>query len=115
MDFVVFELPEVTILSGHVEGTGLKALHQHLSVEILSASDTSKVQSVLPLPLSYYFQIRDLPKGKHLVQLRSGLPANTHRFESEIIEVDLKKHPQIHVGPIRYSIKEHHHKQASFI
>lgn len=111
VDFIVFEQPEVTILSGHVEGTGLESLQQHLSVEIKSASETSKVESILPLPLSYYFQIRDLPKGKHLVQLRSGLPSNTHKFESEIIEVDLEKHPQIHVGPIRYSIEEQHHKQ----
>jgi len=111
VDFIVFEQLEVTILSGRVEGTGLESLQQHLSVEIKSASETSKIESVLPLPLSYYFQIRDLPKGKHLVQLRSGLPSNTHKFESEIIEVDLEKHPQIHVGPIRYSIEEQHHKQ----
>jgi len=113
VDFIVFEQPEVTILSGHVEGTGLEVLQPHLSVEIKSSNDALKVESVLPLPLSYYFQIRDLPKGKHLVQLRSGLPSNTHRFESEIIEVDLEKHPHIHVGPIRYSIEEQHHKQAS--
>lgn len=112
VDFIVFEQPELTILSGHVEGTGLEALQPHLSVEIKSASDLSKVQSVLPLPLSYYFQIRNLPKGKHFVQLRSRLPSSTHRFKSEIIEVDLEKHPQTHVGPIRYSIKEErHHKK----
>lgn len=111
VDFIVFEQPELTILSGHVEGTGLEALQPHLSVEIKSVSGTSKVQSVLPLPLSYYFQIRDLPKGKHLVQLRSGLPAKTHRFESEVIEVDLEKYPQIHVGPMKYSVEEYHQKQ----
>lgn len=113
VDFFVFEQPELTILSGHVEGAGLESLQQHLSVEIRSATEISKVESVLPLPLSYYFQIRDLPKGKHLVQLRSGLPSNTHKFESEIIEVDLEEQPQIHVGPITYRIEEQHHKQVN--
>ncbi|ONK63217.1 uncharacterized protein A4U43_C07F12600 [Asparagus officinalis] len=111
VDFIVFEEPEVTILSGHVEGTGLEVLQPHLSVEIKSASDTSKIESVLSLPLSYYFQIRDLPRGKHLLQLRSALPSNTHRFESEIFEVDLEKHPHLHVGPIKFSVEEQHHKQ----
>ncbi|AQK91358.1 Carbohydrate-binding-like fold [Zea mays] len=111
IDFVVFERPEVTILSGHVEGDGIDTLHPHLSVEIRSATDSSRVEAVLPLPLSYYFEVRDLPKGKHLVQLRSGLPSHTHRFESELVEVDLEKDPQIHVGPLKYKTEERHQKQ----
>ncbi|TVU21253.1 hypothetical protein EJB05_30878 [Eragrostis curvula] len=111
IDFVVFERPEVTILSGHVEGDGIDTLQPHLSIEIRSAADPSRVESVLPVPLSYYFEVRDLPKGKHLVQIRSGLPSHTHRFESEIVEVDLEKQPQIHVGPLKYRTEERHHKQ----
>uniref|UniRef100_A0A0A9B2T1 DUF7152 domain-containing protein n=1 Tax=Arundo donax TaxID=35708 RepID=A0A0A9B2T1_ARUDO len=111
IDFVVFERLEVTILSGHVEGDGIETLQPHLSVEIRSVADPSRIESVLPVPLSYHFEVRDLPKGKHLVQLRSGLPSHTHRFESELVEVDLEKQPQIHVGALKYKIEERHHKQ----
>uniref|UniRef100_A0A0D9V022 Carbohydrate-binding-like fold protein n=1 Tax=Leersia perrieri TaxID=77586 RepID=A0A0D9V022_9ORYZ len=111
IDFVVFERPEVTILSGHVEGDDVDMLQPHLSVEIRSAADPSRIESVLPVPLSYYFEVQNLPKGKHLVQLCSGLPSHTHRFESEIVEVDLDQQPQIHVGPLKYKTEERHHKQ----
>ncbi|KAJ0979944.1 hypothetical protein J5N97_015418 [Dioscorea zingiberensis] len=111
VDFVVFEQPDITILSGHVEGTDLDTLQPHLSVEIRPASDPSKIESAFPLPLSYFFEIRDLPKGKHLVQLSSSLPSNVHKFETEILEVDLEKQPQLHIGPLRYKFEEYHHKQ----
>ncbi|XP_051224560.1 uncharacterized protein [Lolium perenne] len=111
ISFVVFEQPETTILSGHVEGDGIDVLQPHLSVEIRSAVDPSRIVSVVPVPLSYYFEVRNLPKGKHLVQLRSGLPSHTHIFESELVEVDLEKQPQIHVGPVKYKTEERHHKQ----
>ncbi|KAM7276017.1 hypothetical protein ACFE04_017883 [Oxalis oulophora] len=111
LDFVVFEQPEMNILSGHVEGKRIEELQSHLLVEIKSAIDPSKVESVFPLPLSNFFQVKDLPKGKHLLQLRSNLPSSTHRFESEIIEVDLDKNVQIHVGPLRYKVEEDFHKQ----
>ncbi|KAG0480871.1 hypothetical protein HPP92_011729 [Vanilla planifolia] len=111
VNFVVFEDPEKTILSGHVEGVDLEALQPHLTVEIRSASDPSKVEAVVPLPLSYYFQIPDLPKGPHLVQLRSGLQLNNNGFKSEILEVDLQKQHQVHVGPLKYSLVGHHLKQ----
>ncbi|KAK1277905.1 hypothetical protein QJS04_geneDACA007053 [Acorus gramineus] len=111
LDFVIFEQPERTFLSGHVEGISLEELQPHLLVEVKLASDSSKFKSVFPLPLSSYFQIPDLPKGRHLVQLQSTLPSSTHRFESDIIEVDLQKQPQIHVGPLRYKVEERHHKQ----
>jgi hypothetical protein len=110
---VVFEQPETTILSGHVEGDGIDVLQPHLSVEIRSAVDPSRIVSVVPVPLSYYFEVRNLPKGKHLVQLRSGLPSHTHIFESELVEVDLEKQPQIHVGPVKYKTEERHHKQVT--
>lgn len=112
VDFVVFEQPDITILSGHVEGADLVTLQPHLSVEIRSASDPSNIESAFPLPLSFFFEIRDLPKGKHLVQLRSGLPSNVHKFETEVLEIDLEKQPQLHVGPLRYTFEEYHHKQV---
>ncbi|KAM0954506.1 putative carboxypeptidase-like, regulatory domain superfamily, immunoglobulin-like protein [Dioscorea sansibarensis] len=111
VDFVVFEQPDITILSGHVEGADLVTLQPHLSVEIRSASDPLKIESAFPLPLSLFFEIRDLPKGKHLVQLRSGLPSNVHKFETEVLEIDLEKRPQLHIGPLRYTFEEYHHKQ----
>ncbi|XP_052184978.1 uncharacterized protein LOC127796711 [Diospyros lotus] len=111
LDFLVFEQPELTILSGHVEGKTINELHSHLRVEIKSANDPTKIESVFPLPLSNFFQVKDLPRGKHLLQLQSALPSSTHRFESEVIEVDLEQHTQIHVGPIRYRIDENYHKQ----
>lgn len=111
LDFLVFEQPHMTILSGHVEGKRIKELREHIRVEIRSANDPSKVESTLPLPLSNFFQVKDLPKGKYLLQLRSVLPPNIHRFETEVIEVDLEKHTQIHVGPLNYTLEEEHHKQ----
>lgn len=109
---MVFEEPEKTILSGHVEGHRIEELHSHLMVEVKSASDPTKVESVFPLPLSNFFQVKDLPKGKHLLQLKSSLPSSSYKFRSEIIEVDLEKSPQIHVGPLWYSVQEDHHKQV---
>ncbi|XP_037405521.1 nodal modulator 1-like isoform X2 [Triticum dicoccoides] len=109
--FVVFERPEATILSCHVEGNDIDMLQPHLSVEIRSAVDPSRIESVVPVPLSYHVEVRNLPKGKHFVQLRSGLPSHTHIFESELVEVDLEKQPQIHVGPLKYKTEERHHKQ----
>ncbi|OMO64027.1 hypothetical protein CCACVL1_22112, partial [Corchorus capsularis] len=111
LDFLVFEQPETTILSGHVEGNRIGELNSHLLVEIRSAGDTSKIESVFQLPLSNFFEVKDLPRGKHLLQLKSSLPSYTHKFESDIVEVDLEKNSQIHVGPLRYSVEEDHHKQ----
>ncbi|KAF5745936.1 putative carboxypeptidase regulatory region-containingprotein [Tripterygium wilfordii] len=111
LDFLVFEQPEKTILSCHVEGKGMEELNSNLLVEIKSASDTSKIESVFPLPLSNFFQVKDLPKGKHLVQLKYSIPLSTHKFESEMIEVNLDKNAQIHVGPLRYKVEEDNHKQ----
>ncbi|KAG9154178.1 hypothetical protein Leryth_000653 [Lithospermum erythrorhizon] len=110
LDFVVFEQPEKTILSGTVEGKMNKELSSHLKVEIRSAVEPSRVISVFPLPLSKFFQVKDLPRAKHLLQLQSSLPSANHRFQSEVIEVDLEGHTKIHIGPLRYSIEEDHQK-----
>ncbi|GLU07247.1 hypothetical protein SLE2022_242110 [Rubroshorea leprosula] len=111
LDFVAFEQPEMTILSGHVEGKRIAELHSKLLVEIKSASDPSKIESVIPLPLSNFFEVKDLPRSKHILQLKSSLPSSTLKFESEIIAVDLESNAQVHVGPLRYNVKEEHHKQ----
>ena len=105
----------MTILSGHVEENMVGELHSNLLVEIKLAGNMSKVESVFQLPLSNFFQVKDLPRGKHIVQLKSSLLSSTHKFELEIIEVDLEKNAQIHVGPLRYSVEEDHHKQVCLI
>ncbi|XP_027348835.1 nodal modulator 1 isoform X2 [Abrus precatorius] len=106
LDFIVFEEPEMTIISCHVEGNGTDELRKHLMVEIRPASDTTRVESVFPLPISNFFQVKGLSKGRHLLQLRSGLPSSSLKFESDIVEVDLEKNIQIHVGPLRYRIED---------
>lgn len=115
MDFIVFEEPDMTIVSCHVEGNGTDELRKHLMVEIRSASETSKIESVFPLPISNFFQVKGLSKGRHLLQLRSGLPSSSLRFDSDIIEVDLDKNVQTHVGPLRYRIDDQLKQVFSFI
>ncbi|KAG4913760.1 hypothetical protein AAZX31_19G204100 [Glycine max] len=106
LDFIVFEEPEMTIISCHVEGNGTDELRKHLMVEIRSASDLNKIESVFPLPISNFFQVKGLSKGRHLLKLQSGLPSSSLKFESDLIEVDLEKNVQIHVGPLRYWIED---------
>lgn len=112
LDFLVFEQPDMTLLTGIVDGNRIKELHQHLRLEVRSASDPSNIESLLPLPLSNFFQVKGLPRGKHLVQLRSALSSSsTLRFESQVIEVDLEKNTQIHVDRLRYKVEDDRHKQ----
>ncbi|XP_024012784.1 nodal modulator 1 [Eutrema salsugineum] len=111
LDFLVFEQPETTILTCHVEGKHNEELNSNLLVEIKSAIDESKIENVFPLPLSNFFQVKGLSKGKHLVQLKSNRPTSSHKVESEIMEVDFETNAQIHVGPLRYSIVADHQSQ----
>ncbi|KAD3338151.1 hypothetical protein E3N88_33672 [Mikania micrantha] len=112
LDFLVFEQPQITLLTGIVRATSIKeVLHEHLQLEIRSASDPSNIESLSPLSISNFFQIKGLPRGKHLLQLRSTLTPRTLRFESEVIEVDLEKATQVHVGFLKYKIEDDHHKQ----
>lgn len=114
LDFIVFEEPEMTIVSCHVEGNSTVEQRKHLMVEIKSAGDAAKIESAFPLPISNFFQVKDLPKGRYLLRLRSGLPLSSHKFESDIVEVDLEKNAQIHVGPLGYRFVEDQLKQVSF-
>ncbi|KAL9239761.1 hypothetical protein vseg_014053 [Gypsophila vaccaria] len=111
LDFVVFEEPDRSVLSCHVEGERIGDLDSHLWVEVKSADEPSKVVSSFALPLSHFFWVRDLPKGKHLVQLRSSLQLSAQKFISDIIEVDLEKQTQVHIGPLRYRVEEDTHTQ----
>lgn len=110
---MVFEQPETTLLTCHVEGKQNEELNSNLLVEIKSAIDGSKIENVFPLPLSNFFQVKGLPRGKHLVQLKSSRPLISHKVESEIIEVDFETNAQIHIGPLRYSIVADHQSQVN--
>ncbi|CAI9288723.1 unnamed protein product [Lactuca saligna] len=88
LDFLVFEKPDVTLVTGTIDGERMKELHEYLRLEV-----------------------KGLPKGKHLLQLRSSLSSNTIKFESQVIEVDLEKHTQIHVGRLGYKVEDDNHKQ----
>ncbi|KAL7598455.1 hypothetical protein Lser_V15G27442 [Lactuca serriola] len=111
LDFLVFEKPDVTLVTGTIDGERMKELHEYLRLEVRSATDPSNIESLLPLSLSNFFQVKGLPKGKHLLQLRSSLSSNTIKFESQVIEVDLEKHTQIHVGRLGYKVEDDNHKQ----
>ncbi|CAN8280635.1 unnamed protein product [Cochlearia groenlandica] len=110
LDFLVFEQPETTILTCHVEGKHKEEVNSNLVVEIRSAMDESKIENVFPLPLSNFFQVKGLSRGKHRVQIKSNRhsSSSSYKVESEFIEVDFEKNAQIHVGPLRYSIVADH-------
>ncbi|KAI3526880.1 hypothetical protein L1887_06146 [Cichorium endivia] len=111
LDFLVFEKPDVTLVTGTIDGDRMKELHGHLRLEVRSATDPSNIESLLPLSLSNFFQVKGLPKGKHLLQIRSSLSSNAIRFESQVIEVDLEKHTQFHIPRLEYKVENDNHKQ----
>lgn len=112
LDFLVFEQPQTTLLTGMVRGSRNKEVHEHLQLEIRSASDPSNIESLSPLPISSFFHIKGLPRGKHLLQLRSTKTPSSLRFQSDVIEVDLEKNTQVDVGFLFYKVEDDHHKQV---
>ncbi|CAI5482522.1 unnamed protein product [Closterium sp. Yama58-4] len=56
----------------------------------------------IPVPLSRFFEFRDLPRGMYLVKLRLGLPGKSHVFESEGREVDVREAVTAHAGTLRF-------------
>lgn len=112
IDFVVFEELHTTIVTGVAEGAQLEKWQPNLRVEFASAAD-GKVERTVPVPLSYYFEVQGLPKGKYTARLVFDLSERTHKFESETIDVDLETQSATHLGPLRFTADEHYHKQAS--
>eukprot|EP00250_Pteridium_aquilinum_P020313 c24781_g1_i1 orf=109-3804(+) len=111
VDFVVFHQPHMTIITGTAEGAGLAKWQQHLRVRVVSIGDNAKIERTIPLPLSHFFEIQGLPRGKYSVQLMLGFSGRTHKFESESTDVDLEQSPQIHVGALHFSVEERQQKQ----
>ncbi|CAI7780300.1 unnamed protein product [Closterium sp. NIES-53] len=60
----------------------------------------------IPVPLSRFFEFRDLPRGMYLVKLRLGLPGKSHMFESEGREVDVREAVTAHAGTLRFRAEE---------
>ncbi|CAI7868845.1 unnamed protein product, partial [Closterium sp. NIES-53] len=69
----------------------------------------------IPVPLSRFFEFRDLPRGMYLVKLRLGLPGKSHMFESEGREVDVREAVTAHAGTLRFRAEERRsNEQISF-
>ncbi|CAI5496857.1 unnamed protein product, partial [Closterium sp. Naga37s-1] len=60
----------------------------------------------IPVPLSRFFEFRDLPRGMYLVKLRLGLPGKSHVFESEGREVNVREAVTAHAGTLRFQAEE---------
>ncbi|KAJ7534510.1 hypothetical protein O6H91_13G097300 [Diphasiastrum complanatum] len=111
VDFVVFDYPTSSYVTGEVEGPNLERWQPFITVEIVSTLEPHKIERTIPLPLSYFFELQDLPKGKYTVKLELGLSSRTHTFESDVIELDLETKSHAHVGPIKFRAEEHQQKQ----
>lgn len=111
VDFVVFHQPHMTIITGTAEDASVAKWQQQLTVRVRSIGDNAKIERIIPLPLSYFFEIQGLPRGKYSVELMPGLLGKTHKFESESVDVDLEQYPQVHAGPLHFSVQEQHQKQ----
>ena len=110
-DFIVFPSPAGIRLTGSVAGDDMAHWQPHLSVELLAA-ETSAVLQAIPLPLSRFFEFKDVPRGKYAVRLRLGLPERTFKFESSHAEVDLLAQSgeqgavAAHAGEMRFKAAE---------
>eukprot|EP00271_Cylindrocystis_brebissonii_P022943 TRINITY_DN908_c0_g2_i1.p1 TRINITY_DN908_c0_g2~~TRINITY_DN908_c0_g2_i1.p1 ORF type:complete len:904 (-),score=223.07 TRINITY_DN908_c0_g2_i1:598-3060(-) len=106
VDFIVFDQPSTGILTGTVEGAEFDKWQPHITVEIASASSPSVVERSLPLPLSGFFEVNDLPRDKYVVKLAFTLSERTHDFKSGALEADLLASAVGHIGPLKYFAAE---------
>eukprot|EP00897_Mesotaenium_endlicherianum_P005425 jgi/Mesen1/4910/ME000245S03967 len=101
VDFLAFDQPAGITLSGTVEGPDAARWRPNISVEVAPASEPARVVHSSPLPISHFFEIRDLPRGRYIVRLRLSLPERTHEFRSEPVEANLEYDTAVHVGALR--------------
>ncbi|KAL3685286.1 hypothetical protein R1sor_003308 [Riccia sorocarpa] len=111
VDFVVFEHPTITIVTGSVEGENLEKWQPHITVEITSAEEPFGVVKTVPLPLSYFFEVQGLPAGTYNVRLVFGLSDRTHKFKSRVLELDLRSKNYVHLGTLTFTTEENLHAQ----
>lgn len=112
IDFIVFEELPTTIVTGVVEGLQLEKWQQNLRVEFVTLSEPSRVERTVTLPLSHFFEVQGLPKGKYTARLLFDLSEKTFKFVSDTIEVDLESQSVTHIGPLRFTAEEHYHEQV---
>ncbi|CAI5474733.1 unnamed protein product [Closterium sp. Yama58-4] len=104
--------PGVTVpASDNNEGTGAAAAAAAEADGSSEEASTLPVFSSTPIrsisvPLSRFFEFRDLPRGVYLVKLRLGLPGKSHVFESEGREVDVREAVTAHGGTLRFRAEE---------
>lgn len=114
-DFVVFEELPTTVVTGVVEGAQLERWQPNLKVEFSSVSEPSRVEKTINLPLSNFFEVQGLPKGRYVARLLLDQSERLHKFVSDSIEVDLETRSAAHVGPLRFTSKEQFSKQVRLI
>ncbi|CAI5491840.1 unnamed protein product [Closterium sp. Naga37s-1] len=110
--------PSVTVpASDNNEGTGTSSSSSSTNGAAAGADGSFEEASTLPVfsstpirsipvPLSRFFEFRDLPRGMYLVKLRLGLPGKSHVFESEGREVDVREAVTAHAGTLRFRAEE---------
>ncbi|CAI5988006.1 unnamed protein product [Closterium sp. NIES-65] len=110
--------PSVTVpASDNNEGTGTSSSSSSTNGAAAGADGSFEEASTLlvfsstpirsiPIPLSRFFEFRDLPRGMYLVKLRLGLPGKSHVFESEGREVDVREAVTAHAGTLRFRAEE---------
>ncbi|GJP38808.1 hypothetical protein CLOM_g23217 [Closterium sp. NIES-68] len=109
--------PSVTVsASDNTEGTGPSSSSSNNGAAAAEAGSSEEASSSavfsatpirsIPVPLSRFFEFRDLPRGMYLVKLRLGLPGKSHVFESEGGEVDVREAVTGHVGTLRFRAEE---------
>ncbi|GBG60819.1 hypothetical protein CBR_g12556 [Chara braunii] len=110
VDFVVFEQPATCTLTGTARPS-TSQWQPHIKVQVVHAQSPDRVEREVPLPLSHFFAIPGLQKGKYIVRLVFGLPERTHNFKSNSVEVDLDANCQVHIGALEFEAEERHEKQ----
>lgn len=113
VDFIVFEELPTTVVTGVVEGAQLERWQPDLKVEFSSLSEPSRVERTINLPLSYFFEVQGLPKGKYVARLLSNRKERLHKFVTDTVEVDLETQSAAHVGPLRFTSEEQLNKHVS--
>lgn len=112
VDFVVFEELPTTIVTGAVVGLQLERWQPNLRVEFSPISEPSRVERIIGLPLSYFFEVQGLPRGKYVARVLFDRNERSHKFVSDTIEVDLETQSAAHVGLLRFTAEEQLHKQV---
>lgn len=114
INFVVFYQGEGFDVYGSVEGPDFDKWQPHISVEAAPLSNPSRVEKVVPVPLSGFFELKGLSLEEYIVRLKFGLPGHSHIFESEPEIVDLrsnKREKVVKAKTLRFRAEERRARQ----